>query len=342
MAITAGYDVGGAHLKLALAENDRTIAAAQIPCRLSQGLDRLDAALARAAPLVSRAQVHAATMTGELCELFPDRATGVVEIVDRLSALLGPDIRIWMGPRGIGTPDEARIDPMCAASTNFLASAELVARRYDEAVLIDMGSTTTDIIPVASSRLTPRAITDGERLATGELVYSGLTRSDVSAVTRTVAFRGRKQRLAAGNFATMADVRRILGELPADVDQHDTADGRGKSLEESLARFARCFGRDRRDANLADWRSAARLIAAEQMDDIRLALLMACNVTGVAIDAPVIAAGIGVPQIFDLARHVGRPAHPFGEIASATPDCFDWATRCAPAAAVALLAEMRT
>lgn len=339
MAVTAGYDVGGAHLKVALAENGRTIAAAQVPCPLWQGLDRLDAAFAQAAPLVTRAQRHAATMTGELCELFPDRATGVAAIVDRLTTLLGPDIRIWMGPRGLGTPDESRTDPMSAASTNFLASAELVARRYDEAVLIDMGSTTTDIIPVAGSRLTPRALTDGERLATGELVYSGLTRTDVSAVARTATFRGRKQRLAAGNFATMADVRRILGELPAEVDQHDTADGRGKSLEESLARFARCLGRDRRDANLADWRSAAHLIAAEQMGDIRLALTTACNLTGVAIDAPIIAGGIGAPQIFDLARHVGRPAHAFAEIANATPECADWATRCAPAASIALLAE---
>jgi len=340
MAITAGYDVGGAHLKIALAEDGRTIAAAQLPCPLRQGLGRLDAALAQAAPLVARAYRHAATMTGELCELFPDRVTGVAEIVSRLETLLGRDVRIWMGPRGLGTPDEARADPMSVASTNFLAAADLVARRYEEAVLIDMGSTTTDVIPVAGSRLTPRALTDGERLATGELVYSGLTRTDVSAVAHTVACRGRKQRLAAGNFATMADVRRILGELPDDVDQLDTADHRGKSLEESLARFARCLGRDRRDASLADWRGAAQLLATEQMDDIRRALLAACNLTGVAIDAPVIAAGVGARQVFALARHVRRPAHAFAEIANATPECAEWATRCAPAAAVALLAEI--
>src|SRR4029077_20908326 len=121
-------------------EDGRTIAATQVPCPLWQGLDRLDAAFAQAAPLVPRAKRHAATMTGELCELFPDRATGVVEIVDRLAALLGPNIRIWMGPHGFGTPGEAHGDAMSAASTNFLASAELVARHYDEAVLIDMGS----------------------------------------------------------------------------------------------------------------------------------------------------------------------------------------------------------
>lgn len=339
MAITAGYDVGGAHLKVALAENGRTIAAAQFACPLWQGLDRLDAAFAQAASLTGRADRHAATMTGELCELFPDRATGVRTLVGRLETILSPGMRIWMGPRGFGSPDEARNDPMDAASTNFLASAALVAKRFDEAVLMDMGSTTTDIIPIVGSRLSPRALTDGERLATGELVYSGLTRTDVSAVVHDITFRGRKQRLAAGQFATMADVRRILGELPDGVDQHDTADRRGKSLEESLARFARCFGRDRRDANLADWRSAAKLIAAEQMDDIRLALSMACDLTAVAIDAPVIAAGIGAGQIVELARHVERPAHVFAELADATPECAEWATRCAPAVAVALLAE---
>ena len=338
MAITAGYDVGGAHLKVALAEDGRTIAALQLPCPLWRGLDRLDAAFAQAAPLVSRAHAHAATMTGELCELFPDRATGVAAIVDRLVSILGGGVRIWMGPRGFGAPAEAHVDPMSAASTNFLAAAELVARRYDEAVLIDMGSTTTDIVPVTGARLMPRALTDGERLATGELVYSGLTRTDVSAVARTVLFRGHRQRLAAGNFATMADVRRILGELPDDVDQHETADHRGTSLEESLARFARCLGRDRRDANLADWRSAAALIAAEQMDDLRRALLTACNLTATPIDAPAVVAGIGAPQVFALAEQVGRLAHPFAKIADATPDCAEWVTRCAPAAAIALLA----
>src|SRR5262249_33520316 len=105
MAITAGYDVGGAHLKIALAEDSRPIAAAQIACPLGEGLDRLDAAVAQAATLATGAGIHAATMTGELCEIFPDRAAGVAAIVDRLEALLGPDVRIWMGPRGFGTPN---------------------------------------------------------------------------------------------------------------------------------------------------------------------------------------------------------------------------------------------
>lgn len=338
MAVTLGLDVGGAHLKVALAERGRTVAAEQIACPLWQGLDRLDAAFAEAAPLVARAGRHAATMTAELCELFPDRTTGVLTLVDRLVSLLGPDVRIWMGPRGLGSVEVARQHPLAAASANFLASAELVGRRLGEGLFIDIGSTTTDIIPVVLSRPSPRGLSDGERLATGELVYTGLTRTDVSAVAHEAPYRSRPQRLAAGNFATMADVRRVLGELPPDVDQHETADRRGKSLEDSLARLARCFGRDSSQATLDDWREAARAIADRQMDGIRAACRQVLAATPVAEGAPVVAAGIGAPLIEGLAADLGRPCRPFGDLADAAPGCRMWATRCAPAVAVALLA----
>ena len=93
MAVTAGYDVGGAHLKVALSEAGRVVAVEQVACPLWQGLDRLDAALAQVAPLVARAGRHAATMTGELCELFPDRRSGVAAILDRLAAAVGRQAR---------------------------------------------------------------------------------------------------------------------------------------------------------------------------------------------------------------------------------------------------------
>ena len=338
MAIAVGYDVGGAHLKVALAENGRTIAVTQIACPLWQGLDRLDAAIAAAAPLVTRADQHAVTMTGELCELFPDRRSGVAAILHRLATILSRDMLIWMGPHGFGSLEEGRADPMRVASTNFLASAALIARQLPAALLIDMGSTTTDIIAILGGKPASRGVTDGQRLATGELVYTGLTRTDVSVVTRSARFLGGMQRLAAGGFATMADVRSILGELPGGVDQHDTADGRGKSVEECVARFARCFGRDAVDAHIDEWRIAAREIAERQTDDIRAAIDEVLAATALPKDAPVAAAGIGAAQIETFAAGIGRPSRTFGTLANAAPDCEEWATRCAPAVAIALLA----
>lgn len=338
MSITAGYDVGGAHLKVALAENGRTIAVRQIPCPLWQGLDRLDDAFSAAADLVSRADTHAVTMTGELCELFPDRQTGVRVIIDRVKALL-PAFQVWMGQRGLATPDIAETDPMSVASTNFLASAALVARRLPDALLVDMGSTTTDVIAVRDGKIAARGLTDGDRLVTGELVYTGLTRTDVSIVAQRGTLCGQAQRLAAGGFANMADVRRVLGTLRGDVDQHPTLDGRGKSIEESIARFARCFGRDAAEASLDDWQLAARDIATQQAREIATAIEEVLLSASPPADAPIVAAGVGAEVIADLARDMGRTCLHFGALADANDDCREWATRCAPAVAVALLAQ---
>ena len=338
MATTAGYDVGGAHLKVALAEDGRTIAVRQVPCPLWKGLETLDAALAEVEPLTARADRHAVTMTGELCELFPDRGTGVAAILERLEVILPPGIRIWMGPRGFGTNIEALADPLSVASTNFLASATLVGRKVAGALLIDMGSTTTDIIAIGGGKPAPLGLTDGERLETGELVYTGLTRTDVSVVTQRASFRGRVQRLAAGSFANMADVRRLLGTLPAGVDQHATLDGRGTSVQESTARFARCFGRDAADAAPDDWRACAGEVADRQIAGVRAAIQEVLSASALPASAPIVAAGIGFAEIEAQAAMLGRPSIDFGTLAAATSDCRDWATRCAPAVAVALLA----
>jgi probable H4MPT-linked C1 transfer pathway protein len=337
MAITAGYDVGGAHLKVALAEDGRVIDVRQIACPLWQGLDRLDAAVTEARPLIARAERHAVTMTGELCELFPDRRTGVRAILDHLKALL-PAFQVWMGVRGLAAPDTAETDPLSVASTNYLATATLISQRLPHALLIDMGSTTTDIIAIVSGKPAPRGITDGERLMTSELVYTGLTRTDPCIVTRSGQLHGRKQRLANGGFANMADVRRILGELPGGLDQHATADGRGKSVEESVARFARVFGRDAEGAPIDEWRAAAREFADKQMTEIRLASNVVLAQAD-HVDGPVVVAGVGAPQLEVLMHYQRRETVRFGVLAGAMPECADWATYCAPAAALALLAQ---
>lgn len=338
MAITAGYDVGGAHLKVALAEDGRTIAVRQIPCPLWRGMQQLDAALVEAVALIARADHHAVTMTGELCELFPDRQTGVREILSHLATELDSDLRVYMGLRGFADTATAMAEPASVGSMNFLASAALLARSIPDALLIDMGSTTTDIIPVVGGTPCPRGLTDGDRLRTGELVYTGLTRSDVSVVAQRASLGGIEQRLAAGGFANMADVRRILGALPDGVDQHATLDGRGTSVEESVARLARCFGRDAADAAAEDWRSAARDIADRQLADVRAAISDVMAAAPLSSDAPIVVAGVGAQQVEAMAHALGRRTLRFGALANAAPDCEDWATRCAPAAAVALLA----
>lgn len=339
MSITAGLDVGGAHLKVALTESGRTVAAEQFHCPLWQGMDRLDAALTAAAPLLSRATRHAITMTGELSDQFPDRKTGVITLTARLVREFGPEAKFWMGARGFGAAADAMKHASDVGSTNFLATAELVARTHSEALLIDFGSTTADIIPIAGAKPAPRGLTDADRQTTGELVYTGYTRTAVMGITNRAPFKGQWVTLAREYLATMADIRRILNLLADDVDLHATADGRGKSVPESLNRLARMLGRDASEGSYGDWKSAAFFVREEQLRSIYDGALQVLSCHSLPPNAPVIGAGIGFEETAAIASRLGRKCIAFSQLAKAADECRIAATYFAPAVAVALLAE---
>jgi probable H4MPT-linked C1 transfer pathway protein len=334
MTIIAGYDVGGAHLKVARIENGRLAGVRQIACPLWQGLEHLDAALADAEPIVGSATVHAITMTAELTEIFEGREAGVVALLQRLRERIKGEIRVFVGLKGFADVTAALGDPLSVASANFLATARVIAERRQHALLIDMGSTTTDIIVCDR----PQGLTDAERLQTGELVYTGLTRTPVASVATRAPLAGQWQGLARDAFATMADVRRIVGQLPDDVDDHLTADGRGKSVAESLTRFARGFGRDADIRHLATWQASAAYVAERQSRSIHDGVLQVLSRPGLAVSS-VVAAGIGATVAETIAARLGLAVADFGTLIEAPTKHRLWATRCAPAVAVALLQE---
>lgn len=268
MSKIVGLDVGGAHLKVACVKNDKLTSAAQFVCPLWQGADKLTAALQAAAPITTGADLYAITMTAELSDLYDNRQAGVRDIVARMEQAFGATVRFWQGRLGFGTADEARSNYVQVGSANFLATAELASPHIGDGFLIDMGSTTTDIVPITNGQPIPQALTDETRLATGELVYTGLTRTAVMAITGKVPFNGRWHPLMREYLATMADIRRIIGNLPDGIDQHATADGRGKSRDESIARLARMLGCDTADASDAEWTAVARYLSRIQLRDV--------------------------------------------------------------------------
>jgi (4-(4-[2-(gamma-L-glutamylamino)ethyl]phenoxymethyl)furan-2-yl)methanamine synthase len=340
VSITAGLDVGGAHLKVALVDSGRVIAAEQFRCRLWLGLDKLDTALKKAAPLLARADRFAVTMTGELSDLFASRQDGVETLIARMITEFGVDKTVfWIGPQGFGNADRARANHAQVGSTNFLATAGVAGRVHTNALMIDFGSTTADIIPIQGGIPRPRGLTDGDRQTTGELVYTGYTRTAVMGVVRNTPFKGQWVTLAREYLSTMADVRRILGTLPEGVDLHAAADGKGKSVPESLQRFARMLGRDATDGTPSDWQAAAAFVRETQLRSLHDGALQVLSAIEMPTTAPIIAAGLGSSEVQEVARRLGRTCVSFADLTGATADYADDATTCAPAVAVAILAS---
>jgi probable H4MPT-linked C1 transfer pathway protein len=341
-ALATGWDLGGAHLKVAQGDAEgRMPLALQLPCALWRGLDHLAAAIDEARRLLAPTRLHGVTMTGELVDLFLDRADGVTRLTRAMQAAFPEaSLRIYAGSLGFVAPDAAIRHVREVASANWHASVRFVAARLPAGLFLDVGSTTTDVIPFVDGLVHAAGFTDSERLVSEELVYTGLTRTPVMALGGTVPFAGERQGLMAEYFATVADVHRLTGALPADADQHDTADGRGRSAEDSARRLARMLGRDFESADLPAWRRLAQHLTERQLRMIHDAADRVLSRGLLPEDAPLVGAGVGRFLAAALAVRLGRPYIDFATLVSGRPEVCEWAARCAPAAAVAMLTAM--
>ena len=338
--IIIGWDVGGAHLKAARAENGVIAGAVQVACPLWLGVAELDRAFDEATAAIGRAPLNAITMTGELCDAFATREEGVAGLAAIMARRLHPARAVFYAGRS-GFVEERDIaqHATAIASANWHASAALTGMHVREGLFIDMGSTTVDIIPVRERRPANLGYSDAERLIHGELVYSGLTRSFLMAGPKLVPFAGQWTPLMNEWFASMADVHRILGQLPDGADLMETADGREKTKASSCARLARMIGRDSGEADETAWERLARFFAEAQLREIMDAAALVLSRGQIASNAPVVGAGIGRGVIRDLSGRMGRPFIAFDDLIEALPEARAKACDCAPASAVALLAS---
>jgi probable H4MPT-linked C1 transfer pathway protein len=336
--VVIGWDIGGAHLKAARAENGRIVAAVQVASPLRYGLERVGQAFAEAKVAIGEADVHAATMTGELADTFTSRSEGVALLAAAATRELG-QVRLYAGRAGFIAADRAGQHVADIASANWHASAALAARTYTDALFVDIGSTTTDLVPIRGGAVAARGYTDAERLACGELVYTGMVRSFLMAVSDKAPFAGQWTSLIRENFATMADAHRILGTLPDGADQMQTADGREKTVPASRARLARIVGRDADDADDAAWFELARWFAEAQIKTVLDSAMLVLSQAALPPGAPLVVAGVGEIVAREVARRLGRHHVSFDTVFDAVPEARAAAANGAPAAAVALLAS---
>lgn len=337
---TIGWDLGGVHVKAALVEGGALREAVQAPCKLWRGLPALEETFAGLPAWTREPADHAVTMTGELTDCFPDRAHGVAELAGWAARSLKGRVRIYAGRAGLVAPEAALERAAEIASANWHATAALIGRHVEDALLVDIGSTTADLIPIVDYFPAARGYSDGERLETGELVYTGVVRTPLLALARDAPWRGHRTALMAETFATTADIHRLLGDLTEDADQQSAADLKGKSIAETETRLARMIGRDRIEGRTSEWRALAAYFAEAQLRLLHDAAMQILTRNDLPDDAPLVLCGAGLFVAERLAARLGRRSVRLADlIAGGMPgESAAWISTCGPAAAVALLA----
>lgn len=291
-----GLDIGGANTKAASSDGSYTNSV-YLPLWRNAPLGEVLRQFADLSP-----EAVAVVMTGELADCYKSKLEGVLCIMNEVKQAFRCPVHFW------GTGGFQWTDPLELAAANWSASASLLGREIGDCLFVDMGSTTTDLIPIkgvpkGSPKGVPLAAkTDFKRLSRGELVYMGLLRTSLVALLPQARIKGDSVPLSPELFVIAADAYLALGEISEDLYACDTPDGAGKDRTDALRRLARSVC-----ADLEEIGEAGALAIAEQVSGRQFRILVDAisrqereHQLGL-----VVAAGIGESLIARAARFLG-------------------------------------
>jgi (4-(4-[2-(gamma-L-glutamylamino)ethyl]phenoxymethyl)furan-2-yl)methanamine synthase len=280
-----GLDIGGANTKAASSDGSL---AESIYMPLWKNAPLIEV-LERYAELEPEAV--AVVITGELADCFSSKSEGIKSISTAVRKAFHCPVHFW-GVGGFGSKE--------LAGANWSASAALLAREVGDSLFVDMGSTTTDIIPIIGEPVA--AHTDLQRLARGELVYMGMLRTNLGALLPSARIYGRSVPLSPELFAIAADIRLVLGEITAEGYTCDTPDGAEKNRDAALRRLARTVCADLDEIGERGALAIARQVRERQHNILLDALLRQTKKHNIS---RAVAAGIGEGIILEAASFLG-------------------------------------
>jgi len=238
MPAVLGLDIGGANLKAATSTGQ----AFTLPFPLWKQPDKLTGGIIELLLRLPHQGKVAVTMTGELCDCFPNKAAGVRHILAAVEdALRERPVFVWRNDGKWASIKHAIDDPQPVAAANWLASATYAGRYLTTCPgwFFDLGSTTLDMIPMLDGKPVPKGKTDLERLGAGELAYLGASRTPVTSLVQYLEIEGEAVTVAAEFFASLDDVMILSKHIVDDSKDRNTADGQPRTKEHARQRLAR-------------------------------------------------------------------------------------------------------
>ncbi|HEX6619923.1 MAG TPA: hydantoinase/oxoprolinase family protein [Solirubrobacteraceae bacterium] len=305
-AATLAVDIGGANTKAAWLDGEslRTVSR---PFEVWRDREALCPVLREVAAAVAggESQGVAITMTAELSDAFRTKREGVAFVLDAAENAFGDrSLSVLTTAGELVAVEAARARPWDVAAANWVATALAVAGAHPDALLIDVGSTTADIVPITGGRVAATGHNDLERLLAGELVYTGVLRTNLAAIAPRVPVRGGWCPVSSESFAISADVHVVLGHLAPEAYDCPTPDGRPTTAAFARERIARLVCSDVEQLDTAEIDAIAAYLHGEQLRALEEAARRVQRT--LAPDAPVVLVGSGAFLGREVAARLGR------------------------------------
>ncbi len=304
MVNVIGLDIGGVNTKAAFLNTQKgTVKTLETVIEYfpiwKRGKERLPQVLERLRKLLVDSAVLdgvGATMTAELSDVYWSKKEGVSHILDCVTRVFAdvPTFVLNVDAKLVSVRD-ARKKPLKVAAANWAATGWMVSQIVENCLVVDVGSTTTSIIPVVNGKIAAKGRTDLEKLLNGELVYTGALRTNVAAIVDYIPIRGGKARVSSELFAQSGDIHLLLNHIKEEDYTVETADGRKRTKKEAMARLARVVCADVDMLNEQEIVDMARFIYERQVEQIAEGLRQVHERMNQRVedDVPVVVTGFG-------------------------------------------------
>ncbi|MDA0525111.1 hydantoinase/oxoprolinase family protein [Methanococcoides alaskense] len=288
-----GIDIGGANTKVASSDSEITELLyiplwkdTTLPSALKELANRL------------RPDGLAVVMTGELADCFVDKEEGIKFIMDAVNNAFECEVRYV---NNTGNFQERTQSSRELAAANWAASARLIGEEVGDCIFVDVGSTTSDVIPIKNGKHVA-GHTDFSRLLRDELFYAGTLRTNLAALLETVDLDVGTCRVSSEFFANTADAYMLLGDIDKELYTCETADGAGKNMIDCMRRLARVVCADLTEIAEDDIYRLAKNVKERQIE------LLCNSISTVAkkndLDM-IVSAGLGEFMIEEAANRLG-------------------------------------
>ena len=209
------------------------------------------------------------TMTAELSDAYWSKKEGAHHVLDCVNQVFDdvPTFVLDVEAKLLPVKD-ARREPLKVASANWAATGWMISQLIENCIVVDVGSTTTSIIPVINGKIAAEGRTDLEKLQNGELVYSGSLRTNVATIVNDIPIQGMTARVSSELFAQSGDVHLLLDNIKEEDYTAETCDGRGKTRREAMARLARVVCADIDMLTEQEIRDMAKFVYDKQVEQI--------------------------------------------------------------------------
>ncbi|WP_458406515.1 hydantoinase/oxoprolinase family protein [Methanobrevibacter sp.] len=314
----AGFDIGGANTDLAIIDfEDGEIKNIEVDFAYlpmwsnNDDLSRVLIKLIENIVPLSEIDAVGISMTAELVDAYDTKKEGVLDVVRKCEDSFTCPIA-YVGVDGMLSKEEIEKTPLKAAAANWIATAQIATLISDNCIFIDTGSTTTDIIPIKDGNECAIGKSDFDRSATGELVYTGTLRTNLTSFLDTVELNSKEYRVASELFAQTADVYMVLDLISEKDYICDTLDGEGKSKIECAKRIARVICADLEMLSMEDIVELSKNIHQKQINQIADGLKQVVETQGLDL---IVTTGLG-KDILDkpAAESLGLEVKSMGDI----------------------------